>query len=263
MINKTALLLLSLFIFLSINANAATSDAAGLNLFAQSNLRLPVNEADFCIIQSPSTITVSGGFQTPLVRGQIFEIGVTDPPGASPLITAEIGYGTAGSDPRIAAGWTYFPAVYNLQSGLSDEYQGTLTSPTVGGIYSYVYRFSFDSGLNWSYADLDGAGTNAGLSFNPNNLGTMTVNAPTAASATVSGRVFTPSGRGLANAYVVMTNQNGESVRTRTNQFGYYRFNDVQSGETYIFNVQSKRYQFATQVVNVAEDLDGLNFFAQ
>jgi Neuraminidase (sialidase) len=91
----------------------------------------------------------------------------------------------------------------------------------------------------------------------------VTILTPTAASATVGGRVYTPSGRGLANAVVIMTNQNGESVQTRTNQFGYYRFTEVQSGETYIFNVVSKRYQFATQVVTVEEDLDGLNFFAQ
>jgi Carboxypeptidase regulatory-like domain len=83
------------------------------------------------------------------------------------------------------------------------------------------------------------------------------VAAPTIASATVSGRVFTPTGRGLGNASVVMTNQNGESVRARTNPFGYYRFADIQSGEIYIFSVASKHYQFATQVVNVAEDLDG------
>ncbi len=268
---KSILLLLSFFAFLSINANTATITkttvantfyADALNLFTQSNLP-PVNEADFCIIQTPPAMTVSGGVQTPFVYGQILETGVTNLPGASPLITAQVGYGIAGSDPRIDAGWTYFPAVFNLQSGVIDEYQGTMTSPTVGGTYSYVYRFSFDSGLNWSYADLDGAGTNPGLSFNPNNLGTMTVNAPTAASATVGGRVFTPTGRGLANAFVIMTNQNGESVRTRTNQFGYYRFADVQSGETYVFSVQSKRYQFATQVVTVAEDLDGLNFIAQ
>jgi CSLREA domain-containing protein len=91
----------------------------------------------------------------------------------------------------------------------------------------------------------------------------LNVLVPTAASSTVSGRVFTPTGRGLLNAFVVMTNQNGDAVSVRTNQFGYYRFNGVQSGEIYIFSVQSKRYRFASQVVSVAEDLDGLNFFAQ
>lgn len=91
----------------------------------------------------------------------------------------------------------------------------------------------------------------------------LLVLAPTAATSTVSGRVFMPTGRGLANASVIMTNQNGETFRTRTNPFGYYRFTEVQAGETYIFSVASKRYQFASQVVNVAENIDGLNFFGQ
>jgi Carboxypeptidase regulatory-like domain len=91
----------------------------------------------------------------------------------------------------------------------------------------------------------------------------VTVLTPTAATATVSGRVYTPTGRGLGNAFVIMTNQNGESVSVRTNQFGYYHFKEVQSGETYIFSVASKRYQFASQVVDISEDFDGLNFFAQ
>ena len=254
--NKTAILLLSLFVFLSINVNPA---AYPIKL----NLQPPINEADFCIIVLPSTITQAGGVQTSFIRGQIYEIGVTESPGASPLITAQVGYGTAGSDPRIAAGWTYFPAAFDFQSGQNDQYQGTMTSPNFGGTYSYVYRFSFDNGLNWSYADLDGAGTNPGLSFNPNNIGTMTVNAPTAATSTVSGQVFTPTGRGLANAVVTMTDQNGENIRTRTSSFGYFRFTDVQSGRTYVFAVKSKHYQFATQIVNVAEDLSDLNFFGQ
>jgi CSLREA domain-containing protein len=101
-----------------------------------------------------------------------------------------------------------------------------------------------------------------GVNSNVTNY-SINVLAPTAASSVVSGRVFSLFGRGLANAVVVMTNQNGEVVRARTNQLGNYRFNDVQSGETYIFNLQSKRYQFASQVVNISEDLDGLNFFAQ
>jgi Carboxypeptidase regulatory-like domain len=108
-------------------------------------------------------------------------------------------------------------------------------------------------------------------SDNPNGIRTspdvytakVTVLAPSASSVSVGGRVFSTSGRGLANASVIMTKPDGETVRTRTNPFGYYRFSEVQSGETYIFNVQSKRFQFAQQVVNISDDLDGLNFFAQ
>ena len=86
---------------------------------------------------------------------------------------------------------------------------------------------------------------------------------PNAASASISGKVLTPTGRGLANAVVTMTNQNGQSISTRTSSFGYYRFDEVQSGETYIISVASRRYQFASQVVNVSESLDELNFVAQ
>ncbi len=92
---------------------------------------------------------------------------------------------------------------------------------------------------------------------------TLTILAPTTTSASISGQVFRRTGRGLANAFVIMTNQNGESVRIRTNQFGYYRFANVSSGETYIFNVASKSFQFTPQTITIVKDLNGLNFIPQ
>jgi Carboxypeptidase regulatory-like domain len=87
--------------------------------------------------------------------------------------------------------------------------------------------------------------------------------APTAASVTVSGRVFTPSGAGLRNAVVTMTDMQGNLRSVRTTTFGYFRFEDVEAGGTYIFNVQSKSFQFAPQVVSVMEDISELNFTAE
>jgi hypothetical protein len=49
----------------------------------------------------------------------------------------------------------------------------------------------------------------------------------------------------------------------RTNRLGYYTFTELAVGETYIFNVFSKRYQFNTQVVSLTEDLSELDFSAQ
>jgi len=46
----------------------------------------------------------------------------------------------------------------------------------------------------------------------------------------------------------------------RTSSFGYYRFDDVLAGETYIVSVTSKRYSFAPQVVSVFEELTDLDF---
>ena len=87
--------------------------------------------------------------------------------------------------------------------------------------------------------------------------------APTAAGVSVSGRVLAPGGRGLRNATVTMTDTNGVTRYARTSSFGYYRFDDVTVGQTYILAVRSKRYQFATQVLNVTDSLTDVDFIAQ
>ncbi len=87
--------------------------------------------------------------------------------------------------------------------------------------------------------------------------------APTAASVSVSGRVRSPTGKGLTNTFVTMTASNGESRSIRTNSFGYYRFTDVGVGETYVFDIKSKQFQFTPQVVSVADELTELNFIGQ
>ena len=64
----------------------------------------------------------------------------------------------------------------------------------------------------------------------------------------------------MTNAVVVLTDMNGTTRYARTSVFGYYRFEDVEVGQTYIFNVHSKRFRFAPQVVTVMEELTELNF---
>ena len=86
---------------------------------------------------------------------------------------------------------------------------------------------------------------------------------PTAANVTVSGRVLSPSGRGIPLAMVHVTDQSGNIRTARTNQFGYYRIEDIGVGETLIFNVYAKSYQFTTRVVNVTDSITDLHFIAQ
>jgi Carboxypeptidase regulatory-like domain len=82
---------------------------------------------------------------------------------------------------------------------------------------------------------------------------------PTAASASVRGRLLTPFGRGLMNAYVDLTNTNtGEVKRVRSTSLGYFNFQDLPTGNFYVISVQSKRYQFNTQSFTLEENLDGL-----
>ena len=99
--------------------------------------------------------------------------------------------------------------------------------------------------------------------FDINNANFSIVAGPTAADASVSGRVLSLKGRGIAGALVMMTNRIGEVRYARTNPFGYYNLSEVATGQTYIFAVRAKGYQFAAQSVSLNENLGGLNFTAQ
>lgn len=134
--------------------------------------------ADYTILQFPSSTSTNSGQATGQIYGRISEAGVTEIPGASASVTAELGYGPLGSDPRTSPSWTYLPAAFNTQIGNDDEYVATINPgfPPSTTQYAYTYRFSLDGGTNWTYADLDGNGTNSGLTFDPAQLGTLTVN---------------------------------------------------------------------------------------
>jgi hypothetical protein len=89
--------------------------------------------------------------------------------------------------------------------------------------------------------------------------------APSAANATVGGRAFSPSGRPLSGARIMMYDATGNVRTATTNISGYYRFADVPVGAVYVLEIRSKRYVFPqpSQVVTVNEDLHEVNFYAE
>lgn len=101
---------------------------------------------------------------------------------------------------------------------------------------------------------------NANGAGNASDIGAFEAQGATAAGVTVSGRVTARKGFGVARAIVSMTNQSGVTRTAKTDSNGNYKFEDVAAGETYVFSVSAPRYQFASQVVTISEDLDGLNF---
>ncbi len=85
----------------------------------------------------------------------------------------------------------------------------------------------------------------------------------TASPSSINGRVLTRSGRGVSKAFVYLTDNAGEKRLAVTNPFGYFRFDDVETGETYIVSVKSKRSSFTSQVISVTNDINELIFTAQ
>lgn len=135
-------------------------------------------EADYCATVFPLTLTLQTGTSTGSIFGQLFEAGLTEPGGPAASVRAQLGWGPPTANPEYQPGWSWFGASYNVQAGNNDEYQASFTAPAVGS-YRYVYRFSLDQGVSWTYCDDNagdfGAGSNPGLTFDVENWGVLTV----------------------------------------------------------------------------------------
>jgi hypothetical protein len=129
--------------------------------------------ADYCVIQYPASLSAASDQATQPVYGQIYEAAWTAPAGAPAGLIGQLGFGAVGVHPA-APSWTWFATTWNTQAGPNDEFVGTIAAPGPGQ-YAYAFRFSFDAGSTWAYCDLDGAGSNVGLSFEVAQLPTLTV----------------------------------------------------------------------------------------
>ena len=90
--------------------------------------------------------------------------------------------------------------------------------------------------------------------------GTVTVTSAIAANVSISGRVMTPSGSGLRNATVVLTDSSGNRRTATTSSFGFYQFDDVAPGGTVVIGVISRSYRFSTRTVFVTDNLVNQDF---
>ena len=76
----------------------------------------------------------------------------------------------------------------------------------------------------------------------------------------ISGRVTTPTGLGLRNAIVSITDSLGVRQTATTSSFGNYSFASVRKCETYLMGVSSKRYRFASRSVQANDGLTNVDF---
>ncbi|MGI8786426.1 MAG: beta strand repeat-containing protein [Pyrinomonadaceae bacterium] len=121
------------------------------------------------------------------------------------------------------------------------------TAQNVGGTINTVNHSIFISGVT---------------SFSP---WTLAESAPTAAGVMLGGRVTIGKGRGISKAIVTLTDADGVTRTALTNPFGYYRFEDVPAGETYIISARHKQYRFSptSQIINANENFADINFAAE
>ena len=87
----------------------------------------------------------------------------------------------------------------------------------------------------------------------------------TAAQASISGRVTTADGLGIRNARVTVAGTAlPEPLTATTGSFGYFSFNGLRAGETYVVTVNSQRYTFTvpSRVITLVDNVFDVDFVA-
>lgn len=90
--------------------------------------------------------------------------------------------------------------------------------------------------------------------------GVVTILGPTAAPVSISGRVTTPNGAGLRNATVTLTDSDGNRMTVTTSSFGFYQFDEVTPGSTYVMGVSSRSFRFNSRSVTVTDSITDMDF---
>lgn len=84
----------------------------------------------------------------------------------------------------------------------------------------------------------------------------------TAGSVSLSGRVLTATGRALRGAVLVLTDPAGAERFAPVERGGLFRFDDVESGQTYVLSLRSQRFTMDPQVVTLQDSISGLELVA-
>jgi hypothetical protein len=90
-----------------------------------------------------------------------------------------------------------------------------------------------------------------------------TIDRISALTASVSGRIFAPDGRGLHSTSVRLL-RGGQNIKTvSTNSAGFYTIEGVDTGQIYTLRVVSRRYKFPTDAnLMINGNLTGRDFTA-
>lgn len=278
---------------------AGTWSPAYLGLVSRSTITL-VSDVNYAgtnlLVEGPGVRMNTGAFTFSLpcttvwqntgeISGNIRRTNLAACPGATltfgnPYTTIRFTSGTPPTDIRVETSSTQ-PA--GFLNAVRRSYQIT---PTGGSGYAAMLRLRyFDSELNgntesslqlwrndgtaWTAQGATSRDTSnnwveyTGVTqFSPWAISGL---APTAAGVSVSGRVTTADGRGLRNVKLSLTDQGGNVRTALTSSLGYYRFDDIEAGQTVVITIAAKGYLFPnpTRILTIQEELADIDFTAE
>ncbi|MBC7899618.1 MAG: carboxypeptidase regulatory-like domain-containing protein, partial [Saprospiraceae bacterium] len=164
--------------------------------------------------------------------------------------------------------------VFSQNAGGADNW-GQVTKLTAadgaaGDIFGYAVAVSGDNFLVGAYlanvpapfTEKQASGLLGGTQQGASYIFRGSALSPTAASVSISGRILTADGRGIAKTRITLTNAAGQTRTVASSSFGYYRFDEVPAGETYIISAGHKQYQFTPRIIGLTGEINDLNFIA-
>ena len=121
------------------------------------------------------------------------------------------------------------------------------------GAMSYKYAAGPGTVDNWVMTTADGWALGAVA---------LTYDGTTAGAVSVEGQLLASDGRGVSGATVYAQDNKGNLLSAISNPFGYFTFEDLTAGETYILSANAKSYSFQPMIVTVNDSLTGVQLVA-
>jgi hypothetical protein len=237
-----------------------------------------------------TSVTVSLPTNATAATGNTIIIPVTIGPLPSGAIIESFDFGVAFDPAVLQPGTTANPSVVGSRTGtlsanctvLSNRPTGTNLIAVSGTCVDPPITTGSGVLFNLIFTVIGTANQTSALTFTPpptatvafqfNNgspavtlvNGQFTVLGPTAASVSVAGKVTTASGRGITNVLITLTDSKGNQRTATTTSFGYYRFDNIEAGETVTITAKARRFKFgqSTIVRTTNEQIGDANFVA-
>lgn len=93
----------------------------------------------------------------------------------------------------------------------------------------------------------------------------LTITGPSAAPASIQGRVLGADGRGIPRALITLIDPRlGNQTTAITNPLGYFYFSGIESGQGYVLTVAAKNHTFdpSSRAIDLNDNIVGLDFVA-
>ena len=165
--------------------------------------------------------------------------------------------GTVGNAGFSSTSWS--PS--QTDSSVSWSSETLAANPNANAIrWGTLYNFRFDSNRPPQTVNATVGFFKTGAPINVQIQGP----APVAVSnVSISGRVTRSTGTGIGNAIVFLVDSVGGNRLAVTNPFGYYQFDNVQTGRTYQIGARSRLYSFPAAIdVTPTDNITNQNFVA-